>query len=298
MIARLRGLRTVTGIVLGVAAGLAGLALVVAAVNTLWPAQRAAGSPVGRLARPPALLPRVAALRPAEPAAAIPARGGLLVPDAGGRLAVPLADEVPSRLPADGVPPGWTLREFAGRAAVDLLRTDAGLALRLRSDRASFALLRDAVVDLRQFPTLAWTWKVTRLPARGDIRHAATDDQAAQVYVVFPRWPSPRTQSEVIGYVWDTSAPVGTRLVSPKAGNVRILVVESGEDRLGTWTQHRRNVLEDYRSLFGGEAPRVGGVALMIDADDTRGQAEALIAGLAFVRAAAEHSKMPTPVLR
>ena len=40
---------------------------------------------------------------------------------------------------------------------------------------------------------------------------ASRNDQAAQVYVIFPRWPSLAT-SDVIGYVWDTQAPIGTAL--------------------------------------------------------------------------------------
>ena len=129
-----------------------------------------------------------------------------LYPDAAGRLRVRIADREPARLPSDGVPPGWTLKEFAGHAAIELVRSDGRLAARLHSEHASFAIHRDVVVELREFPYLSWTWKVTRLPAGGDVREAARDDQAAQLYVIFPRWPSPRTASDVIGYVWDSRA--------------------------------------------------------------------------------------------
>src|SRR5439155_1678315 len=83
-------------------------------------------------------------------------------------------------------------------------------------------------------------------PRPGDVRAAATDDQAAQVYVIFPRWPAPLVNSEVIGYVWDGRAPVGTRLTSPKASNVRIIVVESGPAKRDVWQREVRNVAEDY----------------------------------------------------
>ncbi|TMK76066.1 MAG: DUF3047 domain-containing protein, partial [Actinobacteria bacterium] len=106
------------------------------------------------------------------------------------------------------------------------------------------------VVSLDEFPTLAWSWKVTQLPSGGDVRDIRRDDQAAQVYVVFPRWPAPRTRSDVIGYVWDTTAPVGTTLTSPKAANVKIMVVESGAAHRGAWRRQRRNVAADYQTLF------------------------------------------------
>src|SRR5262249_36413490 len=110
----------------------------------------------------------------------------------------------------------------------------------------------------------------------------ARDDQVAQVYVIFPQWPSPRTQSDVIGYVWDTHAPVGTRLASPKAANVRIIVVDSGGAQVGTWRTDASTVPRDYTALVARGPPGVGGVGIMIDSDDTRGEAEALVADLRF----------------
>ena len=230
--------------------------------------------------------------------AVIATRRQVLVPDGEG-LKVPMSDEPPPRVPIEGVPAGWELREFTGRAEVELVRVERALALRLRSARTSFALYRDLVVSLDEFPTLSWSWKVVHLPAGGDVRDRTRDDQAAQVYVVFPRWPSPRTRSDVVGYVWDTTAPVGTTLTSPKAPNVRIIVVESGAANLGAWRRQRRNVAEDYETLFRRPPPRVGAIAVMIDANDTGGTAESVVGELAFVRGSLpERSKTPTSMLR
>ena len=241
-----------------------------------------------------------AAAAPATPTQTVAAVGGGKVPyaDAGGRLRVRMADREPTRLPADGPPPGWTVREFAGSGTVELVRADGRLAARLRTERASVAMHRDVVVELRDFPYLSWTWKVTKLPTGGDVREAARDDQAAQVYVIFPRWPSPRTTSDVLGYVWDSRAPVGTRLKHPRAANVRIVVVESGPAELNQWRSYERNVAADYAELFGRQPPRVGKVAVMVDSNDTRGDAEALFGDLIFARTSQGRTEIPTTVLR
>jgi hypothetical protein len=222
-------------------------------------------------------------------------------PDGQGRVRIPAADEVPAHLPSAGAPAGWEVKEFVGGASVELVRNEGRVALRLRSARTSFALHRDVVLDVRQYSMLAWSWKVTRLPASGDVRDPARDDQAAQVYVIFPRWPSPPTASDVIGYVWDSQAPVGTTLRHPRAPNVRIIVVESGKARLDTWQRQVRNVAQDYQALFGRQPPRVGKVALMIDTNDTRGEAEALFGDLVFFRpgvAAMESMEIAVTMLR
>ena len=268
------------------------------------------GSTAGHEARPTSSLARAPFRLPAPPsfgagpgaptvspvAAVHPARR-VPLPDAEGRIRVPVADLAPWRLPVEGVPTGWELKEWAGRATIELVPAGHGLAVRLRSAQASFALYRDVLVDLRDFPFLTWQWKVARLPATGDVRERAADDQAAQVYVIFPRWPSPLTSSEVIGYVWDSRAPVGTQVASSKAPNVRILVVESGASRLDTWQRQERNVAADYAALFGRQPPRVGQVALMIDSNDTRSNAEAFFGELIFSRAA-ERTEKPTSMLR
>jgi DUF3047 family protein len=221
-------------------------------------------------------------------------------PDSFGLVRVPVADSEPARLPAPGVPPGWEMAELAGSdASVELVRAEGRVAMRLRSERNSFALHRDLVLDVRQYPVLTWSWKVVRLPTGADVREPGRNDQAAQVYLVFPRWPAPRTRSEVIGYVWDSRAPVGTIVTHPSAPNVRCIVLESGPERLDTWLRERRNVVEDYRALFGSLPPRAGKLALMIDTDDTRSEAEALFGDLAFSRPGApERTEIPTTMLR
>ena len=221
-------------------------------------------------------------------------------PDGAGRVPVPVADPAPARLPAPGVPTGWELTEFAGTdALVELVRTEGRVAIRLRSEHNSFALHRDVVLDVRQYPVLTWSWKVVRLPQGADVREPGRNDQAAQVYLVFPRWPAPRTSSDVLGYLWDSRAPVGTVVTHPTSSNVRSIVVESGPDRLDTWLRERRNVVEDYQALFGRMPPRAGKVALMIDTNDTGSEAEALFGDLAFLRPGVpEHTEIPTTMLR
>ena len=230
--------------------------------------------------------------------AAPPGRVRVPLPDAQGRVVVPIADRMPWRLPAEGAPPGWVLHEFAGNAAAELTRTDGLLVLRLRADHASFAVYRDVVLDLTQFPYLSWSWKVMRLPVQGDVRDAARNDQAAQVYVIFPRWPHAPTGSDVLGYVWDSQAPAGTQTAFANAPNVRVIVVQSGTARTETWVREQRNVARDYVALFGRPPPRVGAVALMIDTDHTRGDAETYFGDLVFSRAPLVGVENATSMLR
>ncbi len=79
---------------------------------------------------------------------------------------------------------------------------------------------------------------------------------------------------------------------------MRIIVVESGGGKLDLWQRYQRNVADDYAALFGRPAPRVGTLALMVDSNDTRAAAEALIGDLVFSRRSGERAEIPSIVLR
>lgn len=202
----------------------------------------------------------------------------------GDRVVVRIIDESPARLPLSSPPLGWELKEFSGKGRVEVVKDDNRLAFRLVSEGSSFALYRDVVLDPEEFPVLRWAWKTIALPVGGDIRERKSDDQAIQVYVIFPRWPFPRVNSDVIGYIWDSRAPLGLKLTSPQSGNVKLVVLQSGREKVGRWIQEERNVYRDYMELFGKKPLKVGKVAVMIDSNDTRSSAEAYVHDLTFLR--------------
>ena len=67
--------------------------------------------------------------------------------------------------------------------------------------------------------------------------------------------------------------------------DAKMIVVESGPQRIGTWVEEERNVYEDYRLAFGEEPPAISGVAIMSDTDNTKERAVAYYGDIVFVRA-------------
>jgi hypothetical protein len=122
---------------------------------------------------------------------------------------------------------------------------------------------------------------VTKLPRGGDARKAATDDEAGQIYVTWPRFPEV-VRSRIIGYIWDSTAPVGSIFKSEKTGTVHYVVVESGPAKLGRWITEQRNVAEDFRKIYGGQPDAPGAISISIDSDDTRSSAEAFVGTVLF----------------
>ena len=184
-----------------------------------------------------------------------------------------------------GIPPGWKSEQNWGSPAYDFVVEHDGPArkvLHLRSKGDSSAIAKEVRVDAKDTQFLEWRWKAVTLPKGGDARKKATDDQALQIYVVFERFPS-MIRSRIIGYIWDSTAPVGTIIKSEKTGRVTYVVVRSGLRDLGKWLDESRNVFEDYRRIYGEEPQElIKAVSLATDSDDTGSSAEGYVAQILF----------------
>lgn len=183
-----------------------------------------------------------------------------------------------------GIPPGWRGQTW-GEPAYDFTVVEhegqRALHLRSRGDGSTIAREIKGLVDLRRTPILEWTWKVVTLPREAHACRGATDDQAAQLYVAWPRFPE-ALRSRVIGYVWDTTGPVGTICRSAKTSTVTYVIVRAGTAEAGRWVTEARDVREDFRRIYGEEPEAPGAVSIGIDSNDTRSSAEAFVGPIRF----------------
>ncbi len=123
--------------------------------------------------------------------------------------------------------------------------------------------------------------------AGSDLRRRGGDDYAARLYVFFDL-PAERLSlsdrlriqalrllsgadvpTAALCYVWGRAQAVGSSAWNPYTDRVRMIVVDSGDDLPLQWRAHARDVPRDWTEAFGGAVPRVSGVAVSADTDDT-----------------------------
>jgi Protein of unknown function (DUF3047) len=199
---------------------------------------------------------------------------------------VVVADWSRYRVGGKGIPEGWKGGNWGSpKYDFEVVEAEGQRVLHLKSEGDSSTIGRDikGKVDLKETPILEWRWKVTKLPRGADARKGETDDEAGQIYVTWPRFPE-AVRSRIIGYIWDTTAPVGSIFKSEKTPTVSYVVVESGPVKLGRWITEQRNVVEDFKKIYGAEPESPGAVSISIDSDDTRSTAEAFVGLLLFRR--------------
>ena len=183
---------------------------------------------------------------------------------------------------ADNIPEGWKLEEKTGTPDILMEKSGESAFIRFRSNNSSFGLKKEMEFDLKDYPYLNWKWKVSGLPEKGDFLKKETDDQAAQVYVFFPRFPA-KLNTEVVGYLWESNPKnKGKEGESPAWSKSKVIVLQAGPEKLNQWVQEKRNVYEDYKRLFKKEPPKAGGVALYINTQHTKGKAESYFGPIFF----------------
>ena len=185
-----------------------------------------------------------------------------------------------------GIPPGWEGQRWGSPAYDMTVEEDGGkkvLHLRSRNEGSTISKEVKGQVNLKDTPVLEWSWKMVTLPKGGNSCVKAADDQAGQVFVMWPRFPE-QVRSRIIGYVWDTTQPVGTTCKSEKSGMITYIVVRSGAGELGKWVTERRNVRDDFKRIYGEDADNPGVVSVSIDSNDTNSSAESFVGPIAFRR--------------
>lgn len=126
--------------------------------------------------------------------------------------------------------------------------------------------------DLREMPILSWDWRANVLPIGAREDRVKLNDSGGGVYVVFSMEGLIIKRPKAIKYVYSTSLEVGTVI---SYGKLKVIVVATSREGMGSWQHIQRNVVEDYRKVFGSE-PRSRPLLIRLwsDSDNTKSVAE------------------------
>jgi hypothetical protein len=203
----------------------------------------------------------------------------------------------------DVIPDGWENMRFRGLKPTQyqLTELDGTPVVKAESHASSSGLLRRGRIDLQEFPVMEWSWKVGNLIEKSDVTLKKGDDYPARIYVMFDynlsnlSWTQRnlirvmrifygRVPSRAINYIYANQEPPGLIVENPYTDLVTMVVVDSGKDHVGQWRTYRRNILEDYREIYGEDPPPIEAIAIMSDSDDTGESAVAWFGDIRFFR--------------
>lgn len=173
----------------------------------------------------------------------------------------------------------WREKIFHGRVSYTV-EDDGDRRLVAKSDKTSSGLFYPIKFNPNKYPYLSWRWKVRKFPSKNQVISDITkkswierDDYAVRVYVIFPTFIF--TNTKCIEYIWAERLPKGAILTSPFFKNIKLIVLQSGNEKIDEWLTEERNIVEDYKAAFNRTpSVNVGAIALMTDSDNTQSSAE------------------------
>ncbi|MBM4138244.1 MAG: DUF3047 domain-containing protein [Nitrospira sp.] len=200
------------------------------------------------------------------------------------------------------VPDGWkplSFKNIPRSTTYEVVKDGDKTVVKADSNVSASGLIKEVRINPRDYPIIRWRWKVNNLVQKSDTTRKDGDDYPARVYVTFEydqdkvsvgkklKYKAGRVlfgdiPIGAINYVWETKAPIGVILDNAYTDFVKMIVVQSGPNRVGLWIDETRNIYDDYKMAFGEEPPMINGVAIMSDTDNTKERAVAYYGDIVF----------------
>ena len=200
---------------------------------------------------------------------------------------------------------GWEPMEFPKidrHSRYQLTDDDGEQVVKATTDNSASGLIARVSVEPGDSLILRWRWKVSNVYQQGNARKKEGDDYPARIYVAFEFEPdeagfferAKRKTVEVVfgeelpgnalNYIWANRLPVGEIVANPFTDTTMMVAVNSGVTNTGEWVTVERDIVADYRKAFDREPPKLVGVAIMSDSDNTGASATAWYGDVSLVK--------------
>ena len=226
--------------------------------------------------------------------------------------------EVGSFLPSpvgQALPDGWkplTFKKIPKHTSYEVVKDGGVTIVKAVSEASASGLTKPVTIDPKEFPIVRWRWKIENVLKHSDVTIKDGDDFPARLYITFAYDPDKVSFGKklkfkagqalfgdipiaALNYIWETKTPVGTIVENAYTDFAKMVIVESGAQKVGMWIDEERNIYEDYKKAFGEEPPMINGVAIMSDTDNTKEQATAYYGDIVFQRSVRSIGSMTVP---
>ena len=163
----------------------------------------------------------------------------------------------------------WEHQKFVNETQYTLVRDEGKPAIRAVGQESSSGLYKKIKYSVKEYPWLQWEWKLEKVHKTAVLTIKEREDMALGVFVIFPHsWLRP-WKTKGIAYVWTgANHQPGQIVMNP---HHPYFILEAGEEKKGRWITEKRNLLEDYKRVYG-EYPEKNAkaIGLFTDNDQTK----------------------------
>lgn len=176
----------------------------------------------------------------------------------------------------------WEEESFVGNTRYTISNQGGTETIKGVANQTASLLYRRHQIDLLKTPLIHWRWRINNIYRHGISENSRKgDDFPARVYVVVKTGWLP-WQTLAINYVWSSNGLKGDDWPSPYTKKSHMVVVEAGEQNVGTWVTVKRDVRKDFKQFFDKDINELQGYAVMVDGDNTKSSGTAWFSGISF----------------
>lgn len=207
--------------------------------------------------------------------------------------------------PGDPFPGSWQpllFSKFRAPTKFELIDDNGMTIAHAISENSSSVMMENVDIDPRQTPLLRWRWKAPRLVPGANSTSRRTEDAPVRLIIAFDgdkdklSFGDQMTFAETrallgidppyatLEYTWGDGAPKESIIENGWNKRIRLLLAQSGAERLGEWVMETRNIVEDFRRAFGEEPGRILSIGIHCDSDATETKSEGFFGDIKFMR--------------
>jgi len=169
---------------------------------------------------------------------------------------------------------GWEEKSFVGNTQYSLIDMAGEKVLKASSHAAASGMFKEVRIDLERTPWLNWSWRIDNTLLNTNERQKSGDDYPARIYVIIDGgvffW-----RTKALNFVWSSHQSKESHWPNAYTHNARMVVVQSGDEKLGQWVSEKRNIRQALQTQFGESFRYIDATAIMTDTDNTKGTAVA-----------------------
>ena len=154
-------------------------------------------------------------------------------------------------------------------------------------------------INVHDTKHLSFSWTVSGIIPSADITKKASDDAPIRVLILFTEdddrkgWFRRQLDKVFLmvygklpydyslAYVWANRPHEGDYIEGAYSHKLRSIILDEGDHYVSKWRDHRVNIYDDFKRIYGAEPPKTATLGLLSDTDNTTGR---IVAGIRAIR--------------
>ena len=188
----------------------------------------------------------------------------------------------------------WTLTPNKNKTNYILKKYQGKTVIHADADSSASGLMVPLKPRTVQGKELIWEWKALGHIEKADNTQGSTDDAPLRIMLAFDGDKSKLSLKDQMAfelahlisgqempyatlmYIWSSQKQEMPIIPNRYTSRLKMIVVDSGEEHVGQWRRHQRNIEKDYREAFQEEPGKLIAVGILTDTDNTKSLVKAI----------------------